>query len=327
LPFAYPHRFAGKLNAQVYVNRCPVLTESVTVQVKPTGSEPDKVRIRSIESSVSSRVNQLVVDTRNAGQGVPRVEMKGPAECEARLVDNTDGTYLLEYGAIDAGEYELRVTFDGKPVPNSPIKVKLVANQSELSDLARHVQVLPPTDLRAQTANKFTVDVSNVQATVTETKSIDASPKPTPKKSNEKSVGQLKPKQSIDAKLANQAIDAVGPLTVTSATDSKTALAKPTIQKQADGTYEVTVPTAEVGSKCCVQIEYGGVPVDGSAFVGPVQAPIDVKKVHVESMPVKVEASLPVQFTLDASTAGPGQAKVAIQVSSLKCANQSERPN
>lgn len=314
------------------MNRCPVLKEPVSVQVKATGSEPQKVRIRGQEASISNRVNQMVVDTRNAGQGVPSVQMKGPNVCEARLLDNLDGTYLLEYGAIESGEYELSVLFDGKPVPKSPLKVQLVTSTNELGELAKRVQIKAPSDLHAQSENKFTVDVSQVcEDTETVTGSKDAAKKPidakkkpeedktklkkAAPKSNEKAIdGKLKPKQALDAKLTNQAVDAVGPLTVMAATDSKKAIEKPIIQKQADGTYEVLVPAAETGSKCCVQIEYAGMPVDGSAFVGPVQPPVDAKKVHVDSMPSKVNASLPVQFTLDTSDAGPGQTQVSIQV-------------
>nr|XP_042902335.1 filamin-A isoform X2 [Parasteatoda tepidariorum] len=128
---------------------------------EPTDSNKVKVFGPGVEPGVKAQVpTHFNIDCRGAGTGNVQVKLtdeKGGL-VPIQILDNEDGTYSVDYNAPTPGNYKVSVSFAGKEIPNSPIKVK-VEPQVDVSKVK--VDGLEPS-VYIDSPTEFTVDARAV---------------------------------------------------------------------------------------------------------------------------------------------------------------------
>ena len=96
-------------------------------------ADPSKVKVEGpgIHGGEVGVPAKFRIDSRKAGVAPLGLGIDGPAEVKIETVDNKDGTVDVTYHPTEAGEYDVNVNFDGKPVPGSPFKAKIVPKGGE----------------------------------------------------------------------------------------------------------------------------------------------------------------------------------------------------
>ncbi|XP_015782662.1 filamin-A isoform X2 [Tetranychus urticae] len=105
------------------------------------------------------------------------------------------------------------------------------------------------------------------------------------------------------------------PLTVEVSSEKGPVPYSPEINDSGDGIYDVSYLPPPEGSKCNVNVKYGGQPIPGSPFqmkVKPMTEPQNVK-LSGPGIAKTIPASFPAEFTIDAKNAGYGRPEVKIQ--------------
>lgn len=67
------------------------------------------------------------IDTKQAGGGelVTSVKDEKGKDVPVNITDHNDGTYTAEYTAPAPGKYKVTTTYGGRPVPGSPVDIKV----------------------------------------------------------------------------------------------------------------------------------------------------------------------------------------------------------
>ncbi|MGH0157328.1 UNVERIFIED_CONTAM: hypothetical protein FKN15_069828 [Acipenser sinensis] len=143
-----------------------VLYDDVAVPKSPfrvgvaEGCDPTRVRAfgPGLEGGLVNKPNRFTVETRGAGTGGLGLAIEGPSEAKMSCKDNKDGSCSVEYIPFTPGDYDINITFGGRPIPGSPFRVPV----KEVVDPSK-VKCSGPglgTGVRAHIPQIFTVDSS-----------------------------------------------------------------------------------------------------------------------------------------------------------------------
>ncbi|CAN9508345.1 unnamed protein product [Ophioblennius macclurei] len=143
-----------------------VLLDEVSVPKSPfrvsvtEGCDPTRVRAfgPGLEEGLVNKSNRFTVETKGAGTGGLGLAIEGPSEAKMSCKDNKDGSCSVEYIPFTPGEYDVNITFGGRPIPRSPFRVPV----RELVDPSQ-VRCTGPglgNGVRAHVPQTFTVDTS-----------------------------------------------------------------------------------------------------------------------------------------------------------------------
>ncbi|XP_062347484.1 filamin-C [Cinclus cinclus] len=124
------------------------------------GCDPTRVRAHGpgLESGLVGTANHFTVETRGAGTGGLGLAIEGPSEAKMSCKDNKDGSCAVEYVPFMPGDYDVNITFGGRPIPGSPFRVR-VRDAVDASKVTCSGPGLGPS-VRARLPQSFTVDVS-----------------------------------------------------------------------------------------------------------------------------------------------------------------------
>ncbi|XP_052400032.1 filamin-C isoform X1 [Carassius gibelio] len=109
-----------------------VFYEDVAVPKSPfkvsvvEGCDPTRVRAYGpgLEGGLVNKPNCFTVETRGAGMGGLGLTIEGASEAKMFCKDNKDGSCSVEYMPFTAGDYDINITYGGKPIPGSPFRVQ-----------------------------------------------------------------------------------------------------------------------------------------------------------------------------------------------------------
>ncbi|XP_026581685.1 filamin-C-like, partial [Pseudonaja textilis] len=93
-----------------------------------------------------------------AGTGGLGLAIEGPSEAKMSCKDNKDGSCSVEYIPFTPGDYDVNITFGGRPIPGSPFRVpvKDVVDPSKVKCSGPGLGA----GVRARVPQTFTVDCS-----------------------------------------------------------------------------------------------------------------------------------------------------------------------
>ena len=126
-------------------------------------TDPAKVKVYGpgVESGLKAGTpTWFTVDSKEAGPGDLEVNISDDKSRQVpiKLKDNKNGTDTVEYTPKNAGVHFVSVKYDGREVPQSPIKVDIRSNldmgKIKVKDL--------PTEVYVNCINDFTVDVGEL---------------------------------------------------------------------------------------------------------------------------------------------------------------------
>lgn len=143
-----------------------VLYDDVPVPKSPfrvpvsEGCDPSRVRAYGpgLEGGLLNKSNRFTVETRGAGTGGLGLAIEGPSEAKMSCKDNKDGSCSVEYIPFTPGDYDVNITFGGRPIPGSPFRVpvKDVVDPSKVKCSGPGLGA----GVRANVPQTFTVDCS-----------------------------------------------------------------------------------------------------------------------------------------------------------------------
>uniref|UniRef100_A0A8D2LSH6 Filamin C n=1 Tax=Varanus komodoensis TaxID=61221 RepID=A0A8D2LSH6_VARKO len=124
------------------------------------GCDPSRVRAYGpgLEGGLVNKSNRFTVETRGAGTGGLGLAIEGPSEAKMSCQDNKDGSCSVEYIPFTPGDYDVNITFGGRPIPGSPFRVpvKDVVDPSKVKCSGPGLGA----GVRARVPQTFTVDCS-----------------------------------------------------------------------------------------------------------------------------------------------------------------------
>uniref|UniRef100_A0A8C3HVE5 Filamin C n=1 Tax=Chrysemys picta bellii TaxID=8478 RepID=A0A8C3HVE5_CHRPI len=108
----------GLHRVEVTYDEVPVPKSPFRVAVAE-GCEPGRVRAYGpgLEGGLVNKSNRFTVETRGAGTGGLGLAIEGPSEAKMSCKDNKDGSCSVEYIPFTAGDYDVNITFGGRPIP------------------------------------------------------------------------------------------------------------------------------------------------------------------------------------------------------------------
>uniref|UniRef100_A0A8C0G3U9 Filamin C n=1 Tax=Chelonoidis abingdonii TaxID=106734 RepID=A0A8C0G3U9_CHEAB len=149
----------GLHRVEVTYDEVPVPKSPFRVAVAE-GCEPSRVRAYGpgLEGGLVNKSNRFTVETRGAGTGGLGLAIEGPSEAKMSCKDNKDGSCSVEYIPFTAGDYDVNITFGGRPIPGSPfqVPVKDVVDPSKVKCSGPGLGA----GVRARVPQTFTVDCS-----------------------------------------------------------------------------------------------------------------------------------------------------------------------
>ncbi|XP_062856326.1 filamin-C-like isoform X2 [Trichomycterus rosablanca] len=148
------------------VHLIEVLYDDVPVAKSPfqvtvvEGCDPARVRAfgPGLESGFTNKPNCFTVETRGAGTGGLGLTIEGASEAKMSCTDNKDGSCSVEYVPFFAGNYDINITYGGRPITGSPFRVPVrdVVDPSKVKCSGPGLG----SGVRAQVPQSFTVDCS-----------------------------------------------------------------------------------------------------------------------------------------------------------------------
>ena len=125
----------------------------------------------------ASLPTEFIVDTREAGYGDLKVNIKGPdgKPVRTQIEDLNDGTYKVRYVPEDLGNYDINVLYGNQPVKGAPFSIKTypTGDASKVKIVEGvHEQVVINQEYRI-TVNKTQAGVGNVTCKITSTSGSD----------------------------------------------------------------------------------------------------------------------------------------------------------
>jgi len=132
----------------------PVPGSPFHVKVVP-GCDPKRVRAYGpgLENATTNEATTFTIETKGAGQGSLGLAIEGPSEAKMVCKDNQDGTCLMEYIPIKAGQYDIAIKFAEQHIPGSPFTVHV----RDRLDASR-VNVKTNATMRANVLQEITID-------------------------------------------------------------------------------------------------------------------------------------------------------------------------
>jgi len=121
-------------------------------------AEPGKVKAYGpgLTGGVTGSPAMFTIDTKEAGNGGLGVTVEGPCEAEIDCKDNGDGTCTVAYHPLEAGEYQINITFAEQHIPGSPFNANILPD-------VRGVSVIMPNEaVFLDTPTTFKIDASAI---------------------------------------------------------------------------------------------------------------------------------------------------------------------
>ena len=114
-----------------------------------------KAHGKGLETAIAKRraaftVELCSADGKRCAQGgeTLTVNVTGTSVCRARVNDNEDGTYSVEYKAAASGPYQVSVLLHGAPLPHSPWKISVLMPRPDPSQCIVRGDALSRTSAR-----------------------------------------------------------------------------------------------------------------------------------------------------------------------------------
>lgn len=129
----------GDYKVNVTCEESPIPGAPFTAKVVPADvSELVKVYGPGLKGGVIKKPATFTIDAREANRLAPSasglgVTINGPAESQIQSKENPDGTIQVTYTPESPGEYAINVSYDEKPVKDSPFKAKIVVPGLDVS--------------------------------------------------------------------------------------------------------------------------------------------------------------------------------------------------
>ncbi|XP_032892502.1 filamin-B isoform X2 [Amblyraja radiata] len=292
----------GMHSIDVTYDDAPVVNSPFIVGVTE-GCDPSRVSAvgPGLQEGLTNKPNKFSVITRGAGIGGLGITVEGTSEAKMSCKDNKDGSCSVEYIPYTPGDYDLNITYGGEHIPGSPFKVpvKDVVNPSK-------VQCTGPglsSGVRARVPQVFTVDCSKAGMALLEV-TVQG-----PRVYEAQAQAQAQPRSS-PLKLIADFFKGE-----TKAGVSETGIIEPVgVIDNGDGTHSVSY-TPSLEGPYSVSVRYGGEDITRSPFRVRVLPTHDASKVRASGPGLNsagVQASLPVEFTIDAKDAGEGLLSVHV---------------
>ncbi|XP_065219553.1 filamin-A isoform X2 [Planococcus citri] len=149
------------LTAKILYNGEHIPNSPFKLKVRPS-SEPERVKVTGPVATIKGGVfasipTEFGIDTSQAGVGNLDVQVIGPDSQprKAKVIDNENGTYQVQFTPDDCGLYSIPVKFNGQNVPSSPLHVQAYAtgNANECKLPPIHNEVL-----RSNEEHKLIID-------------------------------------------------------------------------------------------------------------------------------------------------------------------------
>ncbi|XP_052680465.1 filamin-C-like isoform X8 [Crassostrea angulata] len=164
----------------VEVTHCdkPLEESPFKVKIGPPSGEPIdttdsgvKAYGPGLKNGIADKPAVFTVDARNAKYpGAIGVGIEGPKEATIDTKQNPDGTVAVTYYPTEQGEYTISVTYDDKPIKESPFKCKVRPSayekkplaEADLSGVKVYGPGLNPEGVYLDSPTEFTVDAKTV---------------------------------------------------------------------------------------------------------------------------------------------------------------------
>ncbi|XP_054165990.1 filamin-A-like [Oppia nitens] len=120
-------------------------------KVKITGS--------ALKEGKTQVVNELLIDTKEAGYGGLSLSIEGPSKAEIQCKDNDDGTLKVTYQPTEPGFYIMNLKFADHHVPGSPFTVKVTGEGSKIQreNIKKDTDAMPITDIGSECKLTFKI--------------------------------------------------------------------------------------------------------------------------------------------------------------------------
>ncbi|XP_076469743.1 LOW QUALITY PROTEIN: filamin-A-like [Babylonia areolata] len=157
-PVLYTPMEQGPQALDVTYDGNPIPGSPFKVNAVP-GNDPNRVRAYGpgLEGGVTNKPNKFTVDMKGAGKGALGLGIQGPTEAKMKCKDNHDGTCEVEYFPDQPGNYDISVNFAGKPIPDSPFRVR-VSSEVDASKVKCYGPGVDSKGVTAGAPATFTVD-------------------------------------------------------------------------------------------------------------------------------------------------------------------------
>eukprot|EP00698_Gefionella_okellyi_P016092 TRINITY_DN457_c0_g1_i1.p1 TRINITY_DN457_c0_g1~~TRINITY_DN457_c0_g1_i1.p1 ORF type:complete len:4209 (-),score=1181.95 TRINITY_DN457_c0_g1_i1:57-12683(-) len=148
---SYSATVAGNYQLNVEVGEEAVAGSPFAVVVKPAATSAEHsdctgdglhVSFAGMTTLVYVQARDRFGNERRVGSDAVRVEVRGPKEIDAVVVDNSDGTYTASYVTQTAGDYQLSVFVGDKHARGSPFKLRAEGAQTSANHCVANWQAL-----------------------------------------------------------------------------------------------------------------------------------------------------------------------------------------
>ncbi len=111
-----------------------------------------KVSGKPLKEGKTQTLNEILIDTKNAGYGGLSLSVEGPSKADIQCKDNTDGTLKVTYKPTEPGYYIINLKFADHHVPGSPFTVKVTGEGSNIQreNLKKERDAAPITDVGSE---------------------------------------------------------------------------------------------------------------------------------------------------------------------------------
>ncbi|XP_061187564.1 filamin-A-like isoform X11 [Saccostrea echinata] len=176
----YMPTMPGDYTVEVTHNEKPLEESPFKVHIGPATGEPVdttdsgvKAYGPGLKNAVTDKPAVFTVDARNAKYpGAIGVGIEGPKEATIDTKSNPDGTVAVTYFPTEQGEYTINVTYDDKPIKESPFKCRVRPSagekpltEADLSGVKVYGPGLNPQGVFLDSPTEFTVDAKSVTPT------------------------------------------------------------------------------------------------------------------------------------------------------------------
>jgi filamin len=111
-----------------------------------------KVSGKALKEGKTQTLNEILIDTKNAGYGGLSLSIEGPSKADIQCKDNADGTLKVTYQPTEPGYYIINIKFADHHVPGSPFTVKVTGEGSNIQreNLKKERDAAPVTDVGSE---------------------------------------------------------------------------------------------------------------------------------------------------------------------------------
>lgn len=119
---SYEPKEVGAHEISLRYNDEPIDESPIVFYVDAVGSAKKKITAygSGLTRGAAGEANKFTINTGGLGSAKLNVTVDGPSKTQVSLADNKDGTITVSYTPLVPGEYNIKISFDGKQVVGSP---------------------------------------------------------------------------------------------------------------------------------------------------------------------------------------------------------------